>query len=95
MLLIQKLAYFQNNQLVAGLQALKGITREPFLSKGYRATFEYLKNSSPSFLITHLADFQENQGFTAALAYGLHRKSIMSASERNTLNQLIQSGTQS
>ncbi len=89
------LANFQNNQLVAGLQALKGITREPFLSKGYRATFEYLKNSSPSFLITHLAEFQENQGFTAALAYGLHRKSIMSASERNTLNQLIQSGTQS
>ena len=89
------LAYFQNNQLLAGLQALKELTREPFLSKANRATFEYLQNSSPSFLITHLDEFQENQGFTAALAYGLHRKSIMSASERNTLNQLIQSGTRS
>jgi len=89
------LAYFQNNQLLAGLQALKELTREPFLSKANRATFEYLQNSSPSFLITHLDEFQKNQGFTAALAYGLHRKSIMSASERNTLNQLIQSGTRS
>ena len=88
------LAYFQNKQLVEGLQALKGITREPFLSKGYRASFENLKTASSNFLITHLGDFKENQGFTAALAYVLQQKSIMSADERGTLNQLIQSGSQ-
>ncbi len=88
------LAYFQNKQLVEGLQTLKGITREPFLSKGYRASFENLKTASSNFLVTHLVDFKENQGFTAALAYVLQQKSIMSADERGTLNQLIQSGSQ-
>jgi ABC-type branched-subunit amino acid transport system substrate-binding protein len=88
------LAYFQNKQLVQGLQTLKGITREPFLSKGYRASFENLKTASSNFLITNLAEFKENQGFTAALAYVLQQKSIMSADERGTLNQLIQSGSQ-
>ena len=89
------LAYFQNKQLVEGLQVLKGITNEPFLSKGYRASFENLKTVSSNFLITNLAEFKENQGFTAALAYVLQQKSIMSAAERGTLNQLIQSGSQS
>ncbi len=87
------LAYFQNKQLVEGLHTLKGITREPFLSKGYRASFENLKTTSSNFLVTHLGDFKENQGFTAALAYVLQQKSIMSADERGILNQLIQSGS--
>jgi hypothetical protein len=87
------LAYFQNKQLVEGLQTLKGITREPFLSKGYRASFENLKTASSNFLVTNLAEFKENQGFTAALAYVLQQKSIMSADERGILNQLIQSGS--
>jgi hypothetical protein len=88
------LAYFQNDQLVDGLQALKGLTREPWVSKGYRASFEYLQTTSSNFLITHLGEFKENQGFTAALAYVLQQKSIMSAPERSVLNQLIQSGAQ-
>ena len=88
------LAYFQNNQLVEGLQAIKGLIREPFLSKGDRATFSYLQNTSSNFLITNLEQFKENEGFTAALVYVLQQKSIMSASERSTLNQLIQSGVQ-
>ena len=62
------LAYFQNNQLVAGLQALKGLTSEPMVSKGHRASFEYLQSTSSDFLITHLEEFKQNQGFTAALA---------------------------
>ena len=89
------LAYFQNNELVNALQALKGLTREPFLSKGNRATFSYLQSSSPNFLIVPpLNEFKDNQGFTAALAYVLQKKSIMSADERIVLNQLIQSELQ-
>ncbi len=89
------LAYFQNDQLVEGLQVLKGLTREPFLSMGYRATFAYLQSSSSNFLITPpINEFKDNQGFTAALAYVLQQKSILSASERSLLNQLIQSGSQ-
>ena len=88
------LAYFQNNQLVAGLQALKGLTSEPMVSKGHRASFEYLKTASSDFLITHLEEFKQNQGFTAALAYVLQKKASMSASERSTLSQILQSGAQ-
>ncbi len=88
------LAYFQNNQLVAGLQALKGLTSEPMVSKGHRASFEYLQSTSSDFLITHLEEFKQNQGFTAALAYVLQKKASMSASERSTLSQILQSGAQ-
>jgi hypothetical protein len=89
------LAYFQNNQLVEGLQALKGLTTEPYLTKGYRATFAYLQSASSNFLITPpLNELRDNQGFTAALAYVLQKKPILSSEERVVLNQLIQSGAQ-
>lgn len=89
------LAYFQNNQLVKGLQALKGLTTEPYLTKGYRATFAYLQSTSSNFLITPpLNELRDNQGFTAALAYVLQKKPILTSEERGVLNQLIQSGAQ-
>jgi len=88
------LAYFQNNQLLEGLQTMKTLTHEPFIGKIYRASFEKLKTSSSSFLITHLNEFKENQGYTAALAYVLQQKVSMSASERSTLNQILQSDAQ-
>ena len=88
------LAYFQNNQLVAGLQSLKGLTSESMVSKGHRVSFQYLQTSSSDFLITHLEEFKQNQGFTAALAYVLQKKASMSASERSTLNQILQTGAQ-
>ena len=89
------LAYFQNNQLVAGLQILKGLTSEPMLSRGYRATFNYFQSDSLKWrVMPPLNEFMDNQGFTAALAYGLQKKSILSAEERGVLNQILQSGAQ-
>ena len=89
------LAYFQNDQLVAGLQALKGLTSESMLSKGYRTTFTYLQNTSDNFLtLPPLSEFEDNQGFNAALAYLLQKKEIMTAAERGILNQILQSGVQ-
>lgn len=89
------LAYFQNNQLGAGLQALKGLTSEPILSKGYRATFTYFKSDSLKWrIMPPLNELMDNQGFTAALAYGLQKKPILSAEERGILNQILQSGPQ-
>ena len=73
---------------------MKTLKREPFTGKIYRASFEKLKTSSSSFLITHLNEFKENQGYTAALAYVLQQKVSMSASERSTLNQILQSDAQ-
>lgn len=89
------LAYFQNNQLVEGLQELKGLTSEPMLSKGYRATFTYFQSDSLKWrVMPPLNELMDNQGFTAALAYNLQNKPIMSAEERGILNQLIQSNAQ-
>lgn len=89
------LAYFQNNQLVEGLQEVKGLTSEPMLSKGYRATFTYFQSDSLQWrVMPPLNELLDNQGFTAALAYNLQNKPIMSAEERGILNQLIQSNAQ-
>jgi len=88
------LAYFQNNQLLAGLQILKGLTSESMVSKGHLLSFEYLQTTSSDFLIAHLEEFKQNQGFTAALAYVLQKKASMSTFERSTLNQILQSGPQ-
>ena len=88
------LAYFQNNQLLEGLQTVKTLTRDPFVGKVYRTSFEKLKLSSSGFLITHLNEFKDNQGFNAALAYVLQKKEIMTVAERSILNQILQSGAQ-
>jgi hypothetical protein len=89
------LAYFQNNQLFEGLQALKGLTREPLLSKGYRASFSYFQADSLKWrVLPPLTELMDNQGLTAAMAYGLLKKPILSAEERGVLNQLINSVTQ-
>jgi len=88
------LAYFQNNQAVEALNAVSQLTTESYLQKGYRACFDNLKSASPNFLITNLEQFKKNEGFTAALAYVLQQKSILSAIERAALNQVLQSGPQ-
>ena len=88
-------AHFQNNELVAGLQALKGLTTEPYLTKGYRATFTYFKSDSLNWrIMPPLNELMDNEGLTSAMAYGLLKKPILSAEERGILNQLIQSGAQ-
>ena len=87
--------HFQNNELVAGLQALKGLTTEPYLTKGYRATFTYFKSDSLNWrIMPPLNELMDNEGLTSAMAYGLLKKPILSAEERGILNQLIQSGAQ-
>lgn len=89
------LAHFQNNELVAGLQALKGLKTEPYLTKGYRATFTYFQSDSLEWrIMPPLNELMDNQGLTSAMAYGLLKKPILSAEERGILNQLIQSGAQ-
>ena len=89
------LAYFQNNQLIKGLQVVNELTREPLLSKGYRASFSYFQADSLKWrIMPPLTELMDNQGFTAAMAYGLLKKPILSAEDRGVLNQLIQSGSQ-
>lgn len=88
-------AYFQNSQPTDALRIIKQIKNEEILSKAFNASFAFLKDSSPSFLITNLEEFKSNEGFTAALAWVLQQKEVMSASERMALNQVLKSGTPS
>ncbi|MBS4069896.1 MAG: ABC transporter substrate-binding protein [Algoriphagus sp.] len=92
MIYLLAVAYFQNSQPLEGLRMIKQIKNEAILAKAYKATFEFLKGSTPNFLITNLEEFKTNEGYTAALAKMLEEKTVMSASERMALNQVLKSG---
>lgn len=85
-------AYFQNSQPLEGLRMSSQIKNEAILTKAFNATFEFLKGATPSFLVTNLEEFKTNEGYTAALAKILQEKTVMSASERMALNQVLKSG---
>lgn len=85
-------AYFQNSQPVDGLRIVSQIKNEAILTKAYRASFEFLKGSTPGFLVSNLEEFKTNEGYTAALAKVLEEKTVMSASERVAFNQVLKSG---
>lgn len=89
------IAYFQNSQPLDGLRMIKQIKNEAILSQAYDATFEYVKTATPNFLVTNLEEFKTNEGYTAALALVLQQKTVMSASERVALSQVLNSGVNS
>lgn len=92
MIYLLAVAYFQNSQPLDGLRMIGQIKNEAILTKAYNATFEFLKGSTTSFLITNLEEFKTNEGYTAALAKVLQEKTVMSSSERMALNQVLKSG---
>lgn len=89
---LASLTYFQLGQHLEALNELKLIKAEHLVKQGYNASFNFLQKVSPSFLITHLEQFKQNDGYTAALAFVLQQKSVMTQVERNVLNQVIRSG---
>ncbi|MCU0401401.1 MAG: amino acid ABC transporter substrate-binding protein [Algoriphagus sp.] len=92
MIYLLSIAYFQNSQPLDGLRMISQIKNDGILTKAYNATFEFLKGSTPGFLVTNLEEFKTNEGYTAALAKVLQEKTVMSASERVALNQVLKSG---
>lgn len=92
MIYLLAVAYFQNSQPLDGLKMINQIKNEAILTKAYNASFEFLKGSTPGFLVTNLEEFKTNEGYTAALAKVLEEKTVMSASERMALNQVLKSG---
>jgi len=89
---LASLTYFQLGQHLQALNELKLIKAEHLVKQGYNASFNSLQKVSPTFLITHLEQFKLNDGYTAALAFVLQQKSVMTQVERNVLNQVIRSG---
>jgi hypothetical protein len=87
------IAYFQDSQPQNALKLIAQIRSEEILNHAYNATFNFLKNASSTFLVTNLGEYKKNEGFTAALAFVLQQKMVMSASERVALNTVLNSST--
>lgn len=85
------LAYFQNQQNLEALRVFKGIKKSEIVALAESASFEYLKSIAVSFLIAHLEEFKENEGFRTALKTKLAAQSILSNTEKITLIQLNKS----
>ena len=81
-------AYFRNNQKTEALKIIESIKNEEIVAQSYRATFEFLKDATASYLVANLHAFKENEGYARALAVVLQKQSIMSASEIAALKQI-------
>lgn len=82
------LAYFQNQQNLEALRAIKGIKKDSVKELAENATFENLKKTSASFMVANLQEFKENKGYSAALKAVLESQTILSASERAAYYEL-------
>ncbi len=87
------LAYFQNNQKVEALRAIQRIQSEEIKGLAANATFENLKNESPSFMVSNLREFKNNPGYGAAMRIVLESQTILSASERAAYYELQDYGS--
>lgn len=82
------LAYFQNQQNVEALRAIKKVKKDSVKELAEDATFENLKKTSASFMVANLQEFKENKGFGAALKVVLESQTILSATERAAYYEL-------
>jgi hypothetical protein len=82
------IAYFQNKQNTEALKVIKRIKNKEILEHAYRATFQFMKEATSSYLVANLDAFKENEGYTKALAEVLQKQSIMSTSEIAALKQI-------
>ncbi|MCH6201119.1 ABC transporter substrate-binding protein [Aquiflexum sp. LQ15W] len=82
------LIYFEEKKNIEALHELSLIKNPDIFSNGERASLNYLKNTSVSFLVANLSKFKDNKGYLIALREQLERQSIMSIEEKAVLKQL-------
>lgn len=82
------LIYFGESKNIEALQEISLIKDPEIFALGERATLNYLKNTSISFLIANLGKYQNNKGYLIALREQLQKQSIMSADEKAVLQRL-------
>jgi len=87
------IAYFQDSQPQNALKLIAQIKSEEILNHAYDATFNFLRTATSNFLVINLEEYKKNEGFTAALAFVLQQKMVMSASERVALNTVLNSSS--
>jgi ABC-type branched-subunit amino acid transport system substrate-binding protein len=82
------LILFGEAKNLEALEEVSYIKNPEIFAHGERASLNYLRNSSVSFLIANLSKFQNNKGYLIALREQLEKQSIMSADEKAVLQQL-------
>lgn len=82
------LAYFQNQQNLEALRVFKWIKQAEIIALAESASFEHLKSAPVAFLIAHLEEFKENEGYRSVLKSKLAVQSFLSTTEKITLVQL-------
>ncbi|MCL6261693.1 ABC transporter substrate-binding protein [Aquiflexum sp. TKW24L] len=82
------LIYFEETKNIEALQEIALIKNPEIFTQGERASLNYLRKTSVSFLIANLSKFKNNNGYLVALREQLEKQSIMSNDERVLLQQL-------
>ncbi|MFD2201542.1 amino acid ABC transporter substrate-binding protein [Shivajiella indica] len=82
------LTLFQEGRNFEALQEISKINSPKVKSQAENATYNFLKQTSVSFLAANLRQFNENKGYVLALKEQMERLSVMSNDERVVYNQI-------
>jgi hypothetical protein len=82
------LTLFQEGRNFEALQEIAKIKSPQIISQAENASYNFLINTSVSFLIANLRQFNENKGYVLALKEQMEKQSIMSNDERVIYNQI-------
>jgi hypothetical protein len=86
------LHFFQDKENLKALQEIEAITDPEIYKQAENATFEFLNESSVSFLVANFSKFQKNNGFMQVMKRQLEKQTVMSADERAALSQIRNQG---
>lgn len=82
------LIYFKESKNMEALQEIALIKNPEIFDLAERASLNYLKSASVSFLLANLSKFQNNKGYQVALREQLEKQAILSGDEKAVLQQL-------
>jgi ABC-type branched-subunit amino acid transport system substrate-binding protein len=82
------LTLFQEGRNFEALQEIAKINSPLVITQAQNATYNFLKQTSISFLVANLRQFNENKGYVLALKDQMERQTVMSNDERMVYNQI-------
>jgi ABC-type branched-subunit amino acid transport system substrate-binding protein len=85
---LMALTLFQEGRNFEALQEIAKIKSPNVKSQAENASYQFLKQTSVSFLTANLRQFNENKGYTLALKEQMERQAVMSTDERTIYNQI-------
>ncbi len=76
------LSYFQESRNLEALRQIQEIEDPGLREEAQKASFDFLKEGSLSFLVSNLQKFEDNKGYMLALKQQMENKAILSADEK-------------